>query len=292
MGALLSETPYTEEVPHINAETFVQQFFVSFPAIVFISYCLINNLMDAIGVIISCVFVVIAHFPFTLKNWALIRLFLLSFIVYAFLFNWFPGFQNVPIWNNREISLGINSNLWVPIDLGLVVVTFVLTFFIKDQRYKVVDVQGSQLQFIQFLTPKYRSKIIVNSWFMAITSFLGLYFYFELGTIDLKFPYRWEYWLAVTLFITTLSQEFFFRGELQYYFTSKFGALGVVLASIVFGSFYLAISLEVALIMFAIGLCSGYSYYKTQLIVSSILIHISVLILHFFFLTYPFILKG
>jgi membrane protease YdiL (CAAX protease family) len=291
MTASLNETSLnTEEVRSIHSDVFVQQFFVSLPAIIYIIYCAINHLMDFVGVAISLVFVAVAHFPTNWRFWPWLRLLVLTIFVYAFIFNLLPGFNSVPLWIDREVSPGLASDLWVRIDTALIVCTFLLTFFIKDQHFKVVNIQESHIQMVQHLTPQYRSQIIINCWTMAMVSFVILYFYFHMGEVDFKLPKNWEYWFAVNLLVTTLAQEFFFRGELQYKLTNKYGFLGVLLASTIFGLLYLSVSLKVACIMAVVGLCSGYCYYRTQLIIASVLINFSVLTVHFFFLTYPYVL--
>ena len=282
-----------EMLSNNQSEVYVRQFILALPGIAYIIYAFLNAYMTLIGAFLACGFVVVAHFPFTWGHWEKVRLFILCGFFYAFLYHLLPGFNHQLLYADLGISVNSETNLWLHVDLVLIVATFGLTFFVKDQRYKSIPVHHCAVQFIQILTPKYRSKIILNCWLMALTVFVGLFFYFNLGTFELKVPTEiWIHWFVVSLFITTLSQEFFIRGELQYYFTSHFGLLGVIIASVVGGLFYLPISPVLAFIMCAIGLCTGYAYYKTQLIVSSILIHISILITHFCFLTYPFNFGG
>lgn len=276
------------EIEHNLADVYLRQFVLSLPALILVIYGFVQTYLDAIGVLISISFVVVAHIPFNWCHWEKIRILILSSFFCAFLYHLLPGFNHLVLYTDMGISIRVKTTLWLYVDLALIVATFGLTFFVKDQRYKSFPVHHCAAQFIQILTPKYRSKVIVNCWVMAMTLYLVLFFYFDLGTFELKAPQEaLVHWFLVSLLITTLSQEFFIRGELQYYLTSHLGLLGVVLASLIGGLFYYPISPTLALIMSVIGLCSGYAYYKTQLIVSSVVINISILLVHLIFLTYP-----
>ena len=264
-----------------------RQLILSIPAIVLIIYCFINHYMTLIAVAISVFFVAVSHLPIKFSSWKWLRLFLLSVLFYAFLYHMFPGFNHVRL-NNISVSDSTSISLWIYIDLALVLATFSLTFFIKDHRYKTTHIEQADVQVIQLLTPKHRSKVIVNCWMLSMLLFTSLYLYFNLGTIQLKYPLNWEVWFALSLLITALSQEFFIRGELQYSLTENYGLIGVVIASAIGGMFFYAVDPRLGIIMAAVGMISGYAYYRTQLIISSILINISILIFHILFLSYPY----
>lgn len=292
--AIVPPTPEVAIEQPLDHETspkddIVKQVALAIPALLFVIYSVFEQYMTPLGVVVSLSFILVAHFPFQWIHWPPLRMTILCGFFFGYLYHLLPGYNHHLLERDLGVVAWGSSSLRVYVDLVLVIATFSLTFFRKDRRFKVIDVEQSSVQFIQMLTPKYRSKIIMNCWTMAITLFLGMFFFFNLGTIDLKLPNNEVIsWFAISLLVTGMSHEFFMRGELQYFLTTKLGLLGVALSSMVSGLFFLPVSPVYAFMVLVTSLCSGYAYYKSQLIVAAVVINISISITHFFFLTYPF----
>lgn len=115
---------------------------------------------------------------------------------------------------------------------------------------------------------------------------------------DIKTAPFWRVWIFYNLFFVSIAEEAFFRGFLlkkisDYYKNEKSGILyALLISSIIFGLGHFAGGPAYIFLSFIAGLLYGIAYLWSGYIESAIFTHFMVNTLHFFFFSYPCLIKN
>ncbi|WP_170332506.1 CPBP family intramembrane glutamic endopeptidase [Ruegeria arenilitoris] len=105
---------------------------------------------------------------------------------------------------------------------------------------------------------------------------------------ELGLPAWWMIFAFSNLFLTSLTEEAFFRGYLQSVLTTKTGpAIGITLASILFGLVHFGGGPALVLFASILGLACGLGYYATGRLWVPTLMHFGFNFTHLALFTYP-----
>ncbi|MDP3372219.1 MAG: CPBP family intramembrane metalloprotease [Candidatus Paracaedibacteraceae bacterium] len=116
-------------------------------------------------------------------------------------------------------------------------------------------------------------------------------------TFDVKFPSQTFIFLTTNLMLTCIAEEAFFRGYIQKGLTNLCqdkgfpSAYALIITSILFGFRHYQQGVPMIILSTIAGLFYGAAFLKTNRIESSILVHISLNATHFFFFSYPALLR-
>lgn len=105
---------------------------------------------------------------------------------------------------------------------------------------------------------------------------------------ELSLPPWWIVFALSNLFLTCLTEEAFFRGYLQSLFASKLGAaLGVTLASLLFGLAHFAGGPALVAYAAILGAACGLGFYATGQLWVPVIMHFGFNAMHLILFTYP-----
>ena len=271
-----------------KTENYLVNFGYMLPAIIFTLYSLSANFLTPVGVVICLIFILAVHLPVTWKYLQTIRIAIMLLFSISLLMHLLPGFKNLPIWLDRTISVGSKPHdLYLYFDVLLIVLTLLPAQIVKEQPWKVTSIHNTDLVVVQHIHPHLIGKITVSFAAITIASCILLVLYLKLATLDFKLPSYWEYWLGC-LFVMVAGLELVFRGMIQPIITARLRLFGVVFSALIFSLFFFPFGMHYMSLCFLLGLGTGYVYYKTQTILSSILIHYLLIALFFFTLSFPF----
>jgi membrane protease YdiL (CAAX protease family) len=191
------------------------------------------------------------------------------------------GFNNLLVFSKYRLSTdAIYVNIYANFDKG------VISILILGLLTKVIETKKELARMLLILVP-----------YSIFSCFIILFFsnYFHLIKYDPKFPMSAILWLIIQIFFVVIPEETFYRGYVQkeIYENLKDHRLKALIAVIsqaaLFSLLHLFIipKLSILAISFGAGLLYGGIYQLTKRIESSILLHLSVNVVHFFFFTYP-----
>jgi membrane protease YdiL (CAAX protease family) len=213
--------------------------------------------------------------------WKLLTVISLVLITIGSYTNLLKGVNNILVFPDYRLSRDATSvNIYANYDKG-VIGLLILGIFCE-----VIDTKKELLRVI-FITLPY----------LIFTAFTIIYLSTYLGIIkyDPKFPLSSGIWLAIQIFFVVIPEEAFYRGFLQKELfenlkNKKFASIIALLStSLIFTLIHMFFTLNLSsiLIAFVTGILYGGIYQITKRVESSILVHLSVNMIHYFFFTYP-----
>lgn len=116
--------------------------------------------------------------------------------------------------------------------------------------------------------------------------------------LDVKFPQFFVIWALNNLFFVCFAEEVFFRGIVQNGLAewlarfSKSPFIPIVLTALLFGVTHFAGGPIYMFLASIGGFFYGYAYYRTGRILSAMLVHFSLNLVHFLFFSYPYATSG
>ena len=131
-----------------------------------------------------------------------------------------------------------------------------------------------------------KTPLIIGLLLLPTLFFLGLLS----GAVhpEVGLPPWWLIFALSNLFLTSLTEEAFFRGYLQSAISSKLGtALGIVAASLLFGLAHFGGGLALVVFASVLGAACGLGYYATGRLWVPVLMHFGFNALHLALFTYP-----
>ncbi len=183
------------------------------------------------------------------------------------------GFNNWKIISGVKLSEdSIPYNLYINFDtpiIGIMLSAMLLPRFNKN------------LSLLKILS---QSKYILILSILVITSFSVL-----LGFVkpDFKYPDFFVVWLMLNI-ITVVTEEIFYRGWLLNLFMDIFSRwVSIIIVSIIFGLLHFYGGALYVFLAIISSVFYSYIYVRTSSILSSILLHLLINIIHILFFTYP-----
>jgi membrane protease YdiL (CAAX protease family) len=191
------------------------------------------------------------------------------------------GVNNILVFTDYRLSRDASSvNIYANYDKG------VIGLLILGIFSEVIDTKKELLRVI-FITLPYL--IFATITIIYLSTFLGIIKY------DPKFPLTAGIWLAIQIFFVVIPEEAFYRGFLQKEIFENIknkrfkGIIALFSTSLIFTIIHLffTLNLYTILIVFIASILYGAIYQITRRVESSILVHLSVNMIHYFFFTYP-----
>ncbi|TEW44566.1 CPBP family intramembrane glutamic endopeptidase [Psychromonas algicola] len=206
----------------------------------------------------------------------------------ALALHWMPGFNNLPIVTNTQITDdAIAFTLYANVDKAIVGLLLCAYFF---SRTTFNLTHNSTLSFKQGSNAKFTLPILIIV--STILATLTVALMIGLVSFNPKVPDFWLSFIAINLLFTCVAEEALFRGLLQtklaQIITSKrFALLAPVMTACIFALAHFAGGLHYIFVAAVAGFGYSYIFYKTQRLEWAILCHWLVNVCHFFFFTYP-----
>lgn len=193
--------------------------------------------------------------------------------------HWLPGFQNLRVLNNIQISPnGIPFSLYLNFDktvVGLFIIGILHQRIMTRTQWKTL-----------FTAIWLRALIVILV--IAIVSFS-----FKFIGFDLKLPPSLPIWAVTNLLFVCLAEEGFYRGFIQKYLCvclqkMTYGHLiAIGISAILFGLSHFMGGTKYVILATMAGVGYGWIYWRTQRIEGSIITHFLLNLTHFLFFTYP-----
>ena len=216
--------------------------------------------------------------PFFWKLLTLITAILITIGSYTHLLK---GVNNILVFTDYRLSRDAAiMNIYANYDKG------VIGLLILGIFSEVIDTKKELLR-VFFITLPY----LIFSAFTIIylSTFIGIIKY------DPKFPLTTGIWIAIQIFFVVIPEEAFYRGFLQKEIFENLknkrfkGIIAVLSTSLIFTLVHLffTLSAPTLIIVFVASILYGGIYQITKRVESSMLLHLSVNMIHYFFFTYP-----
>jgi membrane protease YdiL (CAAX protease family) len=195
------------------------------------------------------------------------------------------GFFNLKIIDSIQLASDSRSfSLFLNFDKPLFAVGY-LYFFYKSNKKQ----QNAGINRLIFYS--------LFCWIVCCTFLFGSSTLLSYARFDPKFPNEAWVWIFSNLILTCIAEECFFRGYIQKYFCdqldqTRYGKwVGLVITSILFGFAHFTGGIAYVFLATVAGLFYGYAYQRTQKIEAAILTHFGVNAVHFFFFSYPALIR-
>ncbi|GAA5217654.1 hypothetical protein GCM10025776_23170 [Corallincola platygyrae] len=189
-----------------------------------------------------------------------------------------PGFNNQSVWEARQISVNaVPHSLNLNFDKLLVGVVLLPLLLSRDK-------QGASASHRQLSLLTIFAIVFVLS--VVTTLAVGMMLFDVIGW-DPKLPRGWYWFVALNIGITVVAEESLFRGLLQQFFTKRFGIVGVLITTLLFGLVHLPGGLQWLVLSTIAGAGYGLAYYYGRSILAPIAVHAALNLTHFFLFTYP-----
>ncbi len=192
-------------------------------------------------------------------------------------FHQIPGFSNELVINRLKLSeLSVPFSMYLNFDK---VMAALIIFSVSNIGNKVPD--GESLKITIYL-------LISCVMLAMIPAFLTGYV-----KLDLKIPDVILLWSINNFFFVCASEEIFFRGLLQSTLRnllkpiSNFSYTHIIISAIIFGLAHFAGGFTYIILASICGFFYGYTYYKTNSLLCSMLVHFGLNFSHFILFTYP-----
>lgn len=209
----------------------------------------------------------------------------LGFIALSFLlfFHKIPAFNNLKVFDAITLAPHCKPfTMYMNLE-GSLVAFFLLAMYIPlaKTRTEWIKILKSSSLFITLCT----SSLMVGALCLGQV------------TLNIKFPSQTLIFLSTNLMLVCIYEEAFFRGYLQKELTEKCHRYRVspiyalIAASILFGLRHYHSGIPMIILSTIAGLFYGAAFLKTERIESSILVHFGLNAIHFFFFSYPALLR-
>lgn len=190
-----------------------------------------------------------------------------------------PGVHNWPYLSNFALSFDS-----IPLTLYLNYDTPLIGLFFLILGVPLISKKDDWISVLKIVIPTTVALIVV---LIPLSYILG-YVHFNPKLTNIFFI-----WAVSNLFFTCITEEIFFRRFLQDLFIEnlkkfKYGHyVGILFASILFGIAHFSGGILYIILATISGLFYGWTYYKTQHLEGSILVHFLLNLFHFLLFTYP-----
>jgi membrane protease YdiL (CAAX protease family) len=210
----------------------------------------------------------------------------------ALALRWIPGFNNLSIVSNTQITDdAISFTLYANVDKAIVGLLLCAYFFSRTASCLTPNLTSN-------IKAETNTKFTLPILIIVSTILTTLMVALMIGLVSFepKVPDFWLSFIAINLLFTCVAEEVLFRGLLQtklaQTITSKrFALLAPVITACIFALAHFSGGFNYVLVAAVAGFGYSYIFYKTQRLEWAILCHWLVNICHFFFFTYPMLGK-